>query len=81
MKKNIENLQNQPEPVKQMIMWVGIFLIMSVIFFGWLTTFSWQLPETENTAAAGMKEELPGVWKSLEYQTDNLFKVLEKING
>ncbi len=76
----IKNLQTKPEATKQTIIWVGAFLIMTVIFTGWLLTFSWQLTEPEDTRTAQLKNELPSAWTSIKNQMGSLFEVLGKIN-
>ena len=76
----IKNIQNKSDSVKQTIIWVGAFLIMTVIFTGWLLTFSWQLTEPEDARTAVLKNELPSAWTSIKNQISALFEVLGKIN-
>ncbi len=69
----IENLQNKPEPVKRLIMWFGVFFVMTAIFMFWLLIFPSQIPASENDeAVTNLKKELPGVWQSLKGQLNEL---------
>lgn len=79
MKNFINNLQNKSEPAKHVIMWFGVFLIMSVIFTFWLITFPSQIPRQENDKAGEkIRKELPGIWEKLKGQFNNL-KNLENL--
>ena len=45
----LKNLQNKPEPIKKTIMWLGVAVIMIVIFGVWILTFSGRTtPVAEN---------------------------------
>lgn len=73
MTEFFKNLQNKPEPFKKMIMWIGIFFIMTAIFTFWLLTFPSPVPKTkDNEATANLKKELPSVWQTLKTQINNL---------
>lgn len=73
MKNFINNLQNKSESVKHLIMWSGIFLIMTAIFAFWLVTFPSQIPVSQNNEATdNIKKELPGIWQALKEQFNNL---------
>ena len=72
----INNLQNKPEPVKRLIMWFGVFFVMSMIFTFWLLTFPSQIPSAqENEATQNLKRELPTVWQGLKGQFNDLKNV------
>ena len=76
MHKLIENLQNKSEGFKHVVMWFGVFLIMSVIFTFWLITFPSQIPPAKNDEAANkIQKELPGIWEGLKEQFNNLKNV------
>ena len=69
----LKNLQNKSESVKHLIMWSGIFLIMSVIFTFWLVTFPSQVPTLENNESAdNLKKELPSIWQAFKEQFNSL---------
>lgn len=69
----IKKIQQKPEPIKHIIMWSGIFFIMSVIFTFWLITFPSQIQPSENNEAVdNIKKELPGIWQELKNQFNNL---------
>lgn len=69
----LRNLQNKPEPVKRLIMWFGVFFVMTAIFVFWLMTFPSQIPVTANNAATeNIKNELPGIWQAVKDQVNNL---------
>ena len=69
----LKNIQNKPESVKRMIMWLGVFFIMAVIFIFWLATFPSQIPVTaSDPAAENIKKELPGILKTMKDQYNNL---------
>lgn len=69
----IKKLQQKPESIKHIVMWSGVFLIMTVIFTFWLVTFPSQIPSSENNEAAdNIKKELPGIWQELKNQFNNL---------
>ncbi len=69
----IKNLQNKPEGLKRVVMWLGVFFVMSMIFIFWLLTFPSQIAATpENDGANNLKKELPGVWQSLKGQLNEL---------
>ncbi|MCX6813928.1 MAG: hypothetical protein NT078_01815 [Candidatus Azambacteria bacterium] len=79
MGRLIQNLQNKPEPTKKMIMWIGIFFIMTAIFTFWLLTFPSQIPKTkDDEATANLKKELPSVWQTLKTQINNLQNLWQK---
>lgn len=79
MKKFIQNLQNKSEPTKKVIMWIGIIFIMTAIFTFWFLTFPSPIQKTEdNEATANLKKELPGVFKTLKTQINNLQNLWQK---
>ncbi|MBI4919852.1 hypothetical protein HY838_00985 [Candidatus Azambacteria bacterium] len=79
MNNFLKNLQNKPEPVKKMIMWAGIAVIITVIFSFWLLNFPSQIPQNQNDeAAANLKQELPGVWQALKSQVGELKNLWRK---
>lgn len=72
----LKNVQNKPEPVKKFVMWLGVFLVMTVIFMFWIFTFPSQTSVAKNDEAANnLKKELPGAWQSLKGQINNLKKL------
>ncbi|MDO8676225.1 MAG: hypothetical protein Q7K16_01035 [Candidatus Azambacteria bacterium] len=80
MKRILENVQTKPDAMKHIVMWVGIFLIMTAIFSFWLLTFSWQVSQTaENSSASELKKELPSVFNSLKSQTGLLFETMKSL--
>ncbi|KKS43840.1 hypothetical protein A2127_00380 [Candidatus Jorgensenbacteria bacterium GWC1_48_12] len=75
----IQNLQNKPEPVKKLTMWLGVFLVMVAIFVFWLLTFPSQIPNAqENEATQNLKQELPTAWQSLKEQFNDLKDLWQK---
>lgn len=75
----IKNLQNKPEPVKRLIMWFGVFFVMTAIFIFWLMTFPSQIPvTTNNTATENIKSELPGIWQAVKDQYNSLENLWQK---
>lgn len=69
----LKNLQNKPEPVKRLIMWFGVFFVMTVIFIFWLMTFPSQIPAVaSDQATLNIKKELPGVLETLKGQYNGL---------
>ncbi len=80
MKRLLENIQNKSDAVKHIVMWVGIFLIMTTIFGFWLLTFSRQVSQTaEDESAFEIKKELPSVFNSLKSQAGLLFEVVKNL--
>lgn len=78
--KILENIRNKPDHVKYPIMWVGVFLIMVIIFSFWLINFSAQVsqaPKDESTSE--IKNKLPSVWDSLKSQTGLLFGIIKNL--
>ena len=76
MKRVLENFQNKSDALKHIIMWVGIFLIMTTIFGFWLLTFSWQVSQTtKDESTFEIKKELPSVFNSLKSQVNLLFEI------
>jgi len=75
----IQNLQNKPELVKKLTMWLGVFLVMVAIFVFWLLTFPSQIPNAqENEATQNLKQELPTAWQSLKEQFNDLKDLWQK---
>ena len=69
----LKNLQNKPEPIKKTIMWLGVAVIMIVIFGVWILTFSGRTtPVAENPELSNLKKEMPGVWQALKTQVNSL---------
>ena len=69
----IKTLQNKPEPIRKTIMWIGIAVIMIVIFGIWILTFSGRTtPVAENPELSNLKKEMPGVWQALKTQVNSL---------
>lgn len=69
----IKKLQQKPESIKHIVMWSGIFLIMTIIFTFWLITFPSQIQSSENNEAAdNIKKELPNIWQTMKEQVNNL---------
>jgi len=69
----LKNLQNKPEPIKKTIMWLGVAVIMIVIFGVWILTFSGRTtPVAENPGLSNLKKEMPGVWQTLKSQVNSL---------
>ena len=78
MKRVLENLQNKSDDAKQSIMWIGIFLIMIIIFGFWLLTFPWQVSQiAEDESTSELKKELPSVFNSLKSQVNLLFEIVK----
>lgn len=74
----IKNLQNKPEPVKRVIMWFGVFFVMTAIFTFWLLTFPSQIPnDAESVAASNFKKELPTTFNSLKSHVNELFNLFK----
>lgn len=67
----IKNLQNKSEPVKRLIMWFGIVLIMAVIFIFWLSNFSSPTLTPDGGENLNL-DKLPGVWQSFKDQLNGL---------
>ncbi|MEK9171046.1 MAG: hypothetical protein AAB789_01890 [Patescibacteria group bacterium] len=79
MTEFLKNLQNKPDPIKKIIMWGGVFFIMTAIFILWLLTFPSQIQKTEdNEATANLKKELPSAWQTLKTQINNLQNLWQK---
>ncbi len=75
----LKNLQQKPEAAKKMIMWIGIFFIMTAIFTFWFLTFPSSIQKTEdNEATANLKKELPSVWQTFKTQINNLQNLWRK---
>lgn len=80
MKRLLENIRNKSDAVKHIVMWIGIFLIMTTIFSFWLLTFSRQVSQTvEDESASELKKELPSVFNSLKSQANLLFETLKNL--
>ena len=81
MKRILENIRNKSDTVKHIVMWIGVFLIMTTIFGFWLLTFSWQVSQiAEDESTSKIKKELPSVFNSLKSQTGLLFDIVKNLD-
>lgn len=67
----IKNFQNKPEPVKKLVMWLGVFLAMAAIFIFWFSNFPWGVSAPVSGEVVG-NFQLPDFWNSLGGQLSNL---------
>ncbi|MDO8574789.1 MAG: hypothetical protein Q7R61_00700 [bacterium] len=75
----LNNLQNKSDGFKRIIMWLGVFSVMTAIFMFWLLTFPSQIPASENDETVNnFKKELPGIWQSLNGQYNDLKNLWQK---
>ena len=80
----VKKLQEKPEPVKHIIMWAAVSIVMILVFGLWLWNFSKIINQPNELSevsppAQSQTSSLPSTWSTFKSQFKNILDLLKNI--